>query len=144
MANKAARHDRDELDEAFDELERATPHFLTRSIRRVRKPQARVVRLLLGIVCILAAFFWFLPALGIWMLPLGLLLIAQDVPFMRRPVGRMTLYLLERWARVHSWWKKRQAGRSRGDPAARPAAARTPDRLRSRNGGRKSRTADRS
>ena len=43
----------------------------------------------------------------------GLLLIAQDVPFLRRPVGRMTLYLLDRWKRFRQWWSKRQAARTR-------------------------------
>jgi hypothetical protein len=33
-----------------------------------------------------------LPVLGIWMLPLGLLLVAYDVPFLREPVGRFTIW----------------------------------------------------
>jgi hypothetical protein len=101
-----------ELDEAFDRLEREVPDSVTRAIRWMRKPQARLVRIPLGIVCIVASFLWFLPVLGIWFLPLGLLLIAQDVPFMRRPVGRMTLYLLERWVRLRKWWARRHANAS--------------------------------
>ena len=64
----------------------------------VRKPEARIVRIPLGVLCILGSFLWFLPVLGLWFLPLGLLLVAQDLPFLRRPVGRMTLYLLDRWS----------------------------------------------
>jgi hypothetical protein len=30
----------------------------------------------------------FLPVLGFWMIPLGLLLLAQDVPFLQRPILR--------------------------------------------------------
>jgi hypothetical protein len=103
------RRDRDELDQALDELEREAPDRLSRMISRVRQPSARVVRLPLGILCILGSFFWFLPVLGLWFLPLGLLLIAQDVRFLRRPVGRMALYLLERWARLRKWWARRRA-----------------------------------
>ena len=92
------------LDEAFDELESESPDFVTRAIRWLRKPQARIVRLPLGILCIAAGCFWFLPVLGFWLLPAGFLLIAQDVSILRRPVGRMTLYLLERWRRLRRWW----------------------------------------
>lgn len=97
-----------ELEEAFDELENKAPDRLGRAIRWMRRPQARLVRIPLGILCILGSFLWFLPVLGLWFLPLGLLLIAEDVPFLRRPVGRMTLYLLDQWARVRAWWKNRK------------------------------------
>jgi hypothetical protein len=74
---------------------------------RMRKPGARWVRIPLGILCVLASFLWFLPVLGIWMLPLGLLLLAQDIPFLRGPVGRGLLWALDRWdaltARWHRW-----------------------------------------
>jgi len=99
----------DELEQAFDELEREAPDFLRRTISWMRKPQARMVRLPLGVLCILGSFLWFLPVLGLWFLPLGLLLIAEDVRFLRRPVGRMTLYLLDRWARLRKWWAQRRA-----------------------------------
>jgi hypothetical protein len=98
-----------ELDEAFDKLEHEAPDFLTRAVCWLRKPEARKVRLPLGIVCIVAGLLWFLPVVGIELLPIGLLLIAQDVPFLRRPVARMTLYLLDRWARLRKWWKARRA-----------------------------------
>jgi hypothetical protein len=112
------RRDGDPLDQALDELERHAPNRLARLISRVREPSARIVRLPLGILCILGSFFWFLPVLGLWFLPLGLLLIAQDVPFLRRPVGRMTLYLLDRWVSLRKWWNRRRArARSRNTAA---------------------------
>ena len=40
-----------------------------------------------------------LPVLGLWMLPLGLLLLAHDVPFLRKPVGRFTSWGAQRWAK---------------------------------------------
>jgi hypothetical protein len=39
------------------------------------------------------------------MLPIGLLLIAQDVPFLRGPVARLTLWLERKWAALRRWWK---------------------------------------
>ena len=113
MANtqrkNAPRQKDDELEEAFDELEREAPDFLTRAIFWLRKPEARIVRLPLGILFIVAGFLWFLPVVGLECLPIGLLLIAQDVPFLRRPVGRMTLWLLDRWVQLRKWWTRRRA-----------------------------------
>jgi hypothetical protein len=106
---KAPSQADDELDKAFDKLEHETPDFLTRAIIWLRKPRARVVRLPLGILFIVAGFLWFLPVVGLEFLPIGLLLIAQDVPFLRRPVGRMTLWLLDRWVQLRRWWTKRRA-----------------------------------
>ena len=37
---------------------------------------------------ILGGIFSFLPVPGIWMLPLGLLLITEDVEFLQRPLDR--------------------------------------------------------
>jgi hypothetical protein len=109
-----ATEERGELDQAFNELERIAPSRLSRMIARLRKPEARLVRIPLGILCIIGSFLWFLPVLGLWFLPLGLLLVAQDVRFLRRPVGRMTLYLLDRWAQVHQWWISRRARSKQG------------------------------
>ena len=102
----------DELERAFDWLEQEVPEWLAPKIRWMRKPQARAVRLPLGVLCIIGSFLWFLPVLGLWFLPLGLLLIAQDLRFLRRPVGRLTLYLLERWTRLREWWARRRSRRS--------------------------------
>ena len=51
----------DELEQAFDELVRAVPDSVGRAIGWMRKPQARLVRLPLGILCIIGSFLWFLP-----------------------------------------------------------------------------------
>jgi hypothetical protein len=99
----------DDLEKAFDALESEAPRSLRKALRWMRRPEAKVVRIPLGIACILGSFLFFLPVLGLWFLPLGLLLIAQDVPFLRKPVGRMTLYLLDRWKQLRTWWTKRRA-----------------------------------
>lgn len=99
----------DALDRAFDKLEEHAPPRLRRLIQKIRRPEARWIRLPLGVLCIVGSFLSFLPVFGVWFLPLGLLLIAQDVRFLRRPVGNMTLYLFERWERLVEWWKRRRA-----------------------------------
>ena len=108
-SRRPTRQGEDELDRAFDKLEAEAPDFLTRAILRLRRPRARVLRLVLGTLCIVAGLLWFLPVVGLEFLPVGLLLVAQDVPVLRRPAGRMTLHLLDRWAHLRKWWAKKRS-----------------------------------
>jgi hypothetical protein len=82
---------------AFWHLERELPEPVARALQRLRRPQARWFRIPLGGVLIVGGVFSFLPVLGIWMLPLGLLLIAYDVAFLREPVGRFTIWGAQKW-----------------------------------------------
>jgi hypothetical protein len=43
-----------------------------------------VLRMGFGVLCVLAGFLGFLPILGFWMLPLGLLVLSIDIPIVRR------------------------------------------------------------
>lgn len=56
-------------------------------------------RLTVGVVFVLGGFMWFLPVLGIWMLPLGLIVLAFDIPFMRRWMRAWAKSYLARWLR---------------------------------------------
>ena len=86
------------LRQAFKRLEQEVPERLGRVLRWLRHPASRWVRIPVGVLFILGGVFSILPGLGIWMLPLGLLLIAYDVPALRKPVGRFTIWGAEKWA----------------------------------------------
>jgi hypothetical protein len=103
----------DPLEEAFQRLGRMLPGPAARALRWVHDPRSRYVRLPLGILFIIASFFWFLPVIGLEFLPIGLLLVAQDVPFIRRPVGRAMLRLLDGVDRLKQWWEQRRKRRNR-------------------------------
>src|SRR4051812_33416621 len=90
------------------------PERAARVIRKLRRPGARWIRIPLGLLCIVGGVFSFLPVLGLWMLPLGLLLIAIDVPLLRGPVARFTLWSLDRWAAVRAWAHRRWSAASAG------------------------------
>lgn len=96
------------LDQAYEGLERETPDRIARAIRWLRDPKSKWVRLPLGFVLIAGGFFGFLPILGFEFIPLGLLLIAQDVPFLREPVGRFTLWLEHKWVDLRHWWQQKR------------------------------------
>lgn len=57
--------------------------------RRIRSNVPRGLRLLLGILLIIGGLLGFLPILGFWMVPLGIMVAAMDVRLIRR------------------WWRRR-------------------------------------
>ena len=87
------------LRQAFKDLERELPQRVARGMRGLRHPKARYIRIPVAVLSIVGGVFSFLPVLGLWMLPLGLLLLAHDVPFLRKPVGRFTSWGAQRWAK---------------------------------------------
>jgi hypothetical protein len=97
------------LDLAYDELEQHAPDRLARAIRWLRNPEGRAVRLPLGIVLVVAGVLGpLLPVLGVELIPIGLLLIAQDVPPLREPVAEMTLWLERQWVRLRRWRQQKR------------------------------------
>jgi hypothetical protein len=39
----------------------------------------------------------FLPIVGFWMLPVGLILVAEDIPFVRPPLARLFAWIDRKW-----------------------------------------------
>ncbi len=64
--------------------------------RHFRLPRSRTGRIGLGSLLVLGGIFSFLPVLGLWMLPLGFLVLSQDLPFVRRWRRRATIWLSRR------------------------------------------------
>jgi hypothetical protein len=65
--------------------------------REVPLPQTRAFRIALGIALMLGGLAGFLPILGFWMVPLGLLVLSVDMPFVRRARRRLAV-----------WWGRRR------------------------------------
>jgi hypothetical protein len=80
------------LDRELEKLETRLPGFIGRSMRWLRDPAARWYRIPAAILLVLGGLIGFLPVLGFWMIPLGLALIAYDIPFLRRPVAKLAGY----------------------------------------------------
>jgi hypothetical protein len=82
-----------ELDRHFAWFEARLPPKPARFVAWLRKPSSRWVRIPLAILLILGGIFSILPVLGLWMLPIGLLLFAQDVPVLQGPLARMLAWV---------------------------------------------------
>jgi hypothetical protein len=91
-------YDEKRLDCEFDRLQRRLPGPIGRSLRWLRAPSARWVRWPIAILFILGGLVGFLPILGFWMVPVGLMLLAQDVSFLRPPLLRVIVWVRRRWS----------------------------------------------
>lgn len=63
---------------------------------RIALPGSKILRMLLGGALILGGLLGFLPILGFWMIPLGLIVLSVDLPWVRR-----------RRRRLQVWWRRR-------------------------------------
>lgn len=52
--------------------------------REMALPRSRLLRTVVGVLLILFGLLGFLPVLGFWMVPLGLVILANDFPAVRR------------------------------------------------------------
>jgi hypothetical protein len=86
-----------ELDRHFAWFEKKLPPGPAKFVSWVRKPSSIYVRIPLAFLLVVGGFLSFLPVLGLWMLPLGLLLFAQDVPFLQKPMAKLLGWIERKW-----------------------------------------------
>lgn len=65
------------------------PTWVGHNLNRLRGKRTIWVRVLTGVAFIVAWCFLPLPVVGIWLLPVGLTLLAHDIPIMRAPIARL-------------------------------------------------------
>jgi hypothetical protein len=86
-----------EIDRHFIWFEARLPAGPARFVSWLRRPSSRLVRFPLALLLILGGLLSFLPILGLWMLPLGLILIAQDIPPLQKPVAQLLGWVERKW-----------------------------------------------
>ncbi|THK34717.1 hypothetical protein EHS39_28900 [Ensifer sp. MPMI2T] len=67
---------------------------------RINLPDSPALRILVGTLLIVGGVLGFLPVLGFWMIPLGLLVLSHDIPAIRRRRRKLAIW----WAR----WRGQQ------------------------------------
>ncbi len=78
--------------------------------RQFHLPESKPIRLGIGILLVAGGLVGFLPVVGFWMIPLGLLVLSVDVPVVRRWRRRLAV-----------WWHRRKD--ENGAKAPREGAA---------------------
>jgi hypothetical protein len=89
-------------------------HKIQIASRALHLPQSKTVRIGLGILLLAGGLVGFLPVVGFWMFPLGLLVLSVDIPLVRRWRRRLTLW----------WHRDRKNGREAptGEESAKEGA----------------------
>ena len=64
----------DELDRLIDRYLGKMPRWMARFVTWIRQPHLRLLRMVSGVLLVFFGFLGFLPILGFWMVPLGLML----------------------------------------------------------------------
>src|SRR5262245_65808980 len=71
--------------------------------RHFHLPQSKPIRIGLGILLVACGLVGFLPVVGFWMIPLGLLVLSVDIPIVRR------------WRRKRAvWWHRDRKNGAQG------------------------------
>ena len=68
--------------------------------RHFHLPRSRWLRIAIGVVLVVGGILGFLPILGFWMVPLGLLVLSYEFAAVRRWRRRLVV-----------WWERRKAAR---------------------------------
>ena len=95
------------LNRYFEMIDRRVPSRASQFIRWLRRPSSFPARLLVALLLIVGGLFSFLPVLGLWMLPLGLLFIAQDVPLLQKPLVKALTWVESTWDWLKVKWRNR-------------------------------------
>ena len=90
-------HYKKELDRHFAWFEGKLPPRSARFVGWLRKPSSRLVRIPVAVLLVAGGALSFLPVLGLWMLPLGLVLFAQDVPVLQKPMAKSLGWVERKW-----------------------------------------------
>lgn len=97
----------DRLNRLFDKIAAKAP-WAAGTVTWLRAPENAIVRVPVALLLILGGIFSFLPLLGIWMLPLGLLLLAIDVVYLQEPITAFVIkswrFVKETWRKIRQWW----------------------------------------
>ena len=88
----------------FEALSRLIPR-LRGTISFLRAKHWLIIRLPVAILLIAGGLLSFLPVLGIWMLPLGFLLLAVDLPALRGPIS---VLMVRNRRRINLWLRRRR------------------------------------
>ena len=89
----------DRHDPRLDQLSARLPPRLRSAFQWLLRPSSTWTRIPAGTLLICGGLLGFLPILGLWMLPLGLLLLAEDVPPLRSTRTRILDWIERRHPR---------------------------------------------
>lgn len=95
ILGKVPHHDY-ERERRLDLLTRRLPPRLQQAVRWLRRPSRGPLRIAAGILLVLGSLLSILPIFGLWMLPLGLVLLAEEFRPLRNLEARILVWIEHR------------------------------------------------
>ena len=89
IANEVQARAKGHDDWRLERLINRLPNRARSTVRFLRVPGSRWLRIPIGILLTFGGVLGFLPILGFWMLPIGLALLADDLPLLRSGRSRI-------------------------------------------------------
>ena len=83
-----------------EKLDRLPPR-IAQAVYRLRNARPAWLKLVAAALLIVGGLLWFLPLVGIWMLPLGLILVADQFPATKRLLVKLLLRIKRPIKREH-------------------------------------------
>ncbi len=91
-----ASHEDHQRERRLELLIRRLPPRVQRAVCWLRRPSVRPLRIGAGVLFVLGGLLSILPVFGLWMLPLGLVLLAEDFRPLRKPEARILSWIERR------------------------------------------------
>lgn len=102
MRSRSKDHMVRRLDRQFEALGRLAPPARW-AVTGLRRRRVAVFRIPLALTLIAGGFLAILPVFGLWMIPVGLMLLAVDVPLLRPTV---TTFIIRARRRAELWRRR--------------------------------------
>lgn len=76
-------------------------------IGKLRQPGWTLLRVLAAVMLIFGGILAVLPVLGLWMIPLGLMLLAIDIPILQEPLAALIIRARWIWHNLRMRWRRK-------------------------------------
>jgi hypothetical protein len=86
-----------QLDEHLESFSQRLPGWMQKAVCWLWQPGLQWVRIPAGLVLVLGGIVGFLPILGFWMVPLGLIVLAKDFPPLQPALVRLLDWVERKW-----------------------------------------------
>lgn len=89
-----------------------TDALMFKKFNRANLPKNRIARIVIGVLLILGGLVGFLPVVGFWMVPLGLVVLSIDFAIARRWRRRSEVWWAETWGNRKEIHRRRREQRA--------------------------------
>ena len=89
-----------EWDTRIRGLLKRLPHWVGTALHWLLEPSHHWLRIPAALAFLLCGAFAPIPLIGVWMLPVGLVLLGEDIPWLKIPMEQSAQWVERTWVRV--------------------------------------------